>query len=192
MNARLLRWIITVGALTIMLTHILFPALKIDSIALILLVISIIPWVAPLFESLEFPGGWKLKFSDFKNAEDKAENLGLLIKEPKVNQKQYAFQLVANHDVNLALAGLRIEIEKRFIDIAQSHNIILPKAGLGQLLQILKSKQIISSETVSLIADLAGLLNSAVHGATVDPRAADWAVSVGPQLLNALDEKIKK
>jgi hypothetical protein len=28
-----------------------------------------------------------------------------------------------------------------------------------------------------------------VHGATVDPRATEWAMDVGPLLLQALDEK---
>lgn len=35
-----------------------------------------------------------------------------------------------------------------------------------------------------------GLLNSAIHGAKVDDRAVDWALDVGPRLLEALDEKL--
>ena len=35
------------------------------------------------------------------------------------------------------------------------------------------------------------LLNSAVHGAEVDRRAADWAIEIGPKLLASLDDKIE-
>ena len=42
----------------------------------------------------------------------------------------------------------------------------------------------------SVLADMVGLLNNAVHGAKVDHRAASWAIDVGPRLLKALDERI--
>ena len=42
----------------------------------------------------------------------------------------------------------------------------------------------------SVLADMVGLLNNAVHGAKVDHRAASRAIDVGSRLLKALDERI--
>ncbi|MBI3170895.1 MAG: hypothetical protein HYZ22_20640 [Chloroflexi bacterium] len=47
-------------------------------------------------------------------------------------------------------------------------------------------------EESSALADMSGLLNSAVHGADVDKRATDWAMEIGPKILHSLDEKIDK
>jgi len=50
------------------------------------------------------------------------------------------------------------------------------------------STQALSPEASATLADMTGLLNSAVHGASVDPRATNWAMSVGPRVLKALDD----
>jgi hypothetical protein len=34
------------------------------------------------------------------------------------------------------------------------------------------------------------MLNAAVHGASVDPRATEWAMDVGPQLIQSFEEKL--
>jgi len=48
---------ITVFALAFAVAHIVYPGLTIDGITLALLIIAVLPWLAPLFRSLEFPGG---------------------------------------------------------------------------------------------------------------------------------------
>jgi hypothetical protein len=40
--------------------------------------------------------------------------------------------------------------------------------------------------------DMTGLLNSAVHGAAVDPSAAGWAVEVGPRILKSLEQLLDR
>ena len=62
---------------------------------------------------------------------------------------------------------------------------------MTRLLSQLSEKSILSNEERSVLADLSGLLNSAVHGAEVDARAAQWAVEVGPRLLRGLEKKIR-
>ena len=64
--------------------------------------------------------------------------------------------------------------------------------GLGRLLQGLSAKNAISPNEQSVLRDLAGLLNQAVHGEDVDPRAAQWAIEVGPRLLAGLDERVSR
>jgi hypothetical protein len=168
----------------------MLPSIKIDIITLTLVVIAIIPWLAPLFKSLEFPGGWKVEFQDLKDAKDKADKAGLLGTESIVKKPQFAYLQVADQDPNLALAGLRIEIEKRLVRIAQVNNISMPHVAVGQMLRILGEKKILTNEECSALADIIGVLNAAVHGASVDQKTAELAMEMGGRLIEALDEKI--
>jgi hypothetical protein len=183
-----LRQVVTLGALAIALIHLFWPTLAIDAISLTLLVIALLPWLAPIFKSLEFPGGWKVEFPELQKAAARAEEAGLLAPSQAPTPSEFTFQRIVEEDPNLALAGLRIEIEKRLVKLAEKHGIESRSRGLGQLLRILTERQVLDNQARSVLADMVGLLNSAVHGATVDPRATDWAISVGPRLLKALDD----
>ncbi len=106
-------------------------------------------------------------------------------------RRDYSFQLVAEEGPKLALAGLRIEIERRLNEIAESNGLKVEKVGVGQLLRLLGERELLSQEQRSVLADMVGLLNGAVHGGDIDERAAGWALDIGPSLLNTLEMKIK-
>jgi hypothetical protein len=93
---------------------------RIDAITLALLVIAAIPWLRPLFKSLELPGGLKVEFQDVKNVTERADAAGLVASQPPGNPNTYSFQLIADNDPNLALAGLRIELERHLGQLAES------------------------------------------------------------------------
>ena len=193
MSLRKLQYGITFVALLVALAHLIWPQLTIDAITVILLFIALVPWLAPLFKSLELPGGWKLQFQDFERAQIKADKAGLLSESIETKaKKDYSFQLVAEEDPKLALAGLRIEIENRLTEIAESNGLSGEKAGVGRLLRILSAKNLLSQEQRSVLADMVNLLNAAVHGGDIDNRAAEWALDVGPRLLNTLEGKTKR
>jgi len=193
MKIRHLQYGVTLCALLIALAHIIWPSLTIDAITVTLIFIALVPWLAPLFKSLELPGGWKIEFQDFERARTKADKAGLLSETPRIeSERQYSFQLVAQEDPKLALAGLRIEIEKRLNEIAESNGINAGKASVGRLLRTLGERELLSQEQRSVLSDMVGLLNAAVHGGEIDNRAAEWALDVGPRLVRALETKIKK
>lgn len=192
MKLKRLQYGVTLCALLIALMHLIWPMLTIDAITVTLLFIALVPWLAPLFKSLELPGGWKIEFQDFERARTKADKAGLLARVNVVRpQKKYSFQIVAKEDPKLALAGLRIEIEKRLNEIAESNGLQAEKTGVGKLLRILGEKELLSQEQRSVLADMVGLLNAAVHGGEIDERATEWALDVGPRLLDALETKTK-
>jgi len=189
-----LRQVVSLGGLLLALAHILWPKLAIDAVALALIVIAILPWLSPLVKSLELPGGWKLEFQELQKAASRAETAGLLAAEPNEPEVLFSFQSIANRDPVLALAGLRIEIEKRLALLAEAHRLNSGQRslGVGQLLRLLAQAEVLTNEERSILADMVNLLNSAVHGADVDPRAATWAIDVGPRLLTSLDERVKE
>lgn len=190
MSVSLLRKIVTLGALGLALGHLLWPSLAIDAITLALVALAIVPWLAPLFKALELPGGWKIQFQDLQNVQAKADDAGLLSPKKAPESSTYVFQDVAERDPNLALAGLRIELEKRLVQLAERQDIGTRMQGLGRLLHELSKHGVLSEEESSVISDMLSLLNDAVHGASVDPRASEWAIDVGPLLLQTLDEKL--
>ena len=192
-NVTRLRRLITLGALTLALAHIMWPLLAIDAVTLALVVIALAPWLAPIFKSLELPGGLKLEFRDLQQAAVRADQLGLIAPAPPQAEKsEYSFEVVAPEDPNLALAGLRIEIEKRLRVLAGRHGLDAGHRGMGQLLRFLEQHRVLNGDERAVLGDLAGLLNSAVHGAIVDSRAATWAIEVGPRLLTALDNLVNE
>jgi len=180
------------SALLAAIIHLIWPRLSVDAVTLVLFCIALIPWLAPIFKSLELPGGWKFEFRDFERARTKADKAGLLGESKRIQPiKEYSFQLVAEEDPKLALAGLRIEIEKRLAEIAESKGMRVEKAGVGRLLRILGEKELLSQEQRAVLADMVSLLNTAVHGGDIDDRAAEWALDVGPRLLDTLEAKIR-
>lgn len=186
-----LRQIVSLGGLVLALVHIIWPKLAIDAVTLALIVIAILPWLAPLVKSLEVPGGWKVEFQDLQKAASRAESAGLLAAEASGKEATFSFQSIASRDPNLALAGLRIEIEKRLSSLAGIHGLN-PRHPLsvGQSLRALAQADVLTKEERSILTDMVDMLNAAVHGAEVDSRAAAWAIDVGPRLLTSLDERV--
>lgn len=189
MEAKGIKYIATLAALVIALIHLIWPTLRIDAITVTLLVVAVIPWLGSLFKSIELPGGLKVQYQDLEKIGERARNAGLLSEEAVKGKEDYSFLTVAPADPNLALAGLRIELEKRLFKLAESRNLKPFRRSLSTLLNDLNRRELINGAERNLLSDLIGLLNLAVHGAVVDPSAAEWALDVGPQILGALDER---
>lgn len=106
---RLLQCGITAVAILIAFVHLIWPTLNIDAITITLLLIALVPWLSPLFESLEFPGGWKIKFREMKEqietmiakgTETVSEAVG-----PKFTMKGYSVNDEATRSVIKALGN---------------------------------------------------------------------------------------
>ena len=192
MSARKVQYTVTLGALLLALAHLLWPSLTIDAITLTLVVIAIVPWLAPLLKSLKLPGGVEVEFKDLEETTVRLEATGLLPPAPKEPPSTHSFLLVAREDPHLALAGLRIEIEKRLIVLAEKTGAQPRIRGVGGYLYYLRDKEVLTPEQHSVLADMVGILNSAVHGAEVRKDIASWALDVGPKLLAELDRRIEQ
>jgi hypothetical protein len=85
---------------------------------------------------------------------------------------------------------LRIEIESRLREMAGNRGLETKTASLHQLLRQLETTGALAQTEVSAIRDLLPLLNSAAHGAKVDPKGFDWAMDFGPRVLGALEDRL--
>jgi len=57
---------ITLAAVSLAIVHLFVPGFNVDAITIALLVLAAAPWLAPLFKTIELPGGWKFEFREFK------------------------------------------------------------------------------------------------------------------------------
>jgi hypothetical protein len=54
--------LISAGALILAAIHLLRPKANIDPVTIVLIAVAAVPWLAPVFKSIELPGGWKFEF----------------------------------------------------------------------------------------------------------------------------------
>jgi hypothetical protein len=70
------RWFgigLTVVALAAAVGHLIWPAAKIDTSTVVLLVVALLPWLGHLLDSIELPGGWKVKYRSLEQRQDSVE-----------------------------------------------------------------------------------------------------------------------
>jgi hypothetical protein len=190
----------------------------IDVIAFGLFVVAVLPWLSSIIESVDFPGGWGVKLRDVQGAgslvtagaetksaaahpsprgaardapqaEAKAAMQGSGVRTIPLDASEPAFMSIVSRDPNLALVGLRIEIEKRVRQLAGTHG--LPdRLPLRKMLNELRRTEILDSQTLQGLDELIMAGNDAAHGATVQDSGAQWAIEYGPKVLAVLDAYI--
>ncbi|MCH8041839.1 MAG: hypothetical protein IH977_16075 [Nitrospinae bacterium] len=188
MNSTVIKLIISVGALGLILIRWIWPALQIDAITIGILVVAILPWLSSVIESAKFPGGWEIKFRDLETAAKKITGNAPVATTAELPAPSYL--QVAGQDANLALVGLRIEIERRLLSLAEKHNIPNPRS-MKRLINEIQLRAGVTDASMSGLAEIVEAGNKAAHGARVEDRVADWALDYGPRILAALDEKLK-
>jgi hypothetical protein len=186
-----LRQFVTIGALGLAIVHLVWPNLAIDPITLGLVIIAIIPWLSPLFKSIDIPWLGKFEFQEqLQRATLRMEAENLLVPAVSPSPAQAAAHLVTIQNPNLALANLRFEIQTRLVTIAKSKGLETRRYGPSQLIRFLTQEGIFTHPESSALQEFVSLLNSAAHGATVAPDAANHAVQAGNRLLPWLDQKV--
>ena len=183
---------ITIASIAIAAVHMIWPDLKIDAVTLTLVIVAVVPWLAPLFKSLELPGGLKFEFQELERVKQEIKAAGLIDGTPPEKASSYTFLDVAESNPELALAGLRIELEKSLRTLAEQQGLASERyRGVGFLMRDLHQKQVISDQEKAALADMIGTLNKAVHGQDLDHRATQWVIDIGPQILDSLNARLK-
>lgn len=191
------KFIVSGIAISVALIHLIFPGINIDIVIVILLTIAIIPWLDPLFKSIELPWGVSLEYRDLQEIENKAIKAGLinsatdeLTHESAVEGSEYEFVEMAEKNQHISLVILRIEIEKKLRHIVAKLNIDTKKYSAFPLLDILLSKNILSIAEANVLKDMLTILNRSVQGVENDARISNWVVENGPAIMESLDKKL--
>jgi hypothetical protein len=178
--------------------HITFPTFAVDNVTLFFLIAAGLLWLGPLIKSLELPGGFKIELQDVKTATDKVsagtserEGTEAVTSTPIVSIEEESaierLRNLADSDPNLALVGLRIEIETRLAKLARAEGISTESRTVGWLLRELKQRKKLTPATASGLNELVSLGNRAAHGTDVTRDAAEWAIDTAPTILGMIE-----
>jgi hypothetical protein len=188
-----LKLAITGGAVVIIGARLLWPDLKLDAVTLGLLVVAVLPWLSPLIKSAEFPGGWKIEFQDVKAAGDRVTGGVAVAPAPgALKVEGYAPTVViAPADPNIALVGVRIDIERRLRTLSEMHAVPTDQSAL-RMAKALAQKGVLNDDEFGGLRQLIDAGNRAAHGAAVSPEVSSWVHDYAPDVLAALDAKAKR
>ncbi|MBI1258977.1 MAG: hypothetical protein GC204_16015 [Chloroflexi bacterium] len=192
--ALFVRFVITIILILIVFLHI-FKIVSIDITDVVVFGIIVLLWFGSnfsrYFDSIEL-GDAKFTFAkqlnDIREQIDKVD----LKAEPKPDDSKPSYLQIADQDPTLALAGLRIEIEKELRTIISGQGITSSRGmplTIYEMIPQLSKVGIISREQGRVLEKLVRLLNQVVHGAEVSKEDAMWAFDEGPQIIAALKEK---
>ena len=204
MTPNRIRWSISILSIAALIAHILWPLVTLDLASLVLILVALIPWLAPVIKSIELPGGFKIEVQDLKAATEKilgsdaepiqadSTNIPAFFLRSSETASVATLRHLAEEDPNLALVGFRIEIERRLNALAAKHELVTHEKSAGQLLRVLQGKYLIPPTMASGLADLIALGNQAAHGAKVSESAARWVLDTAPKVFNELDQLINR
>ncbi len=174
----------TAIAILILILRKVWPDL-LNTTDLFILALALLPWLSSILKSVEFPGGGKIEFKDVQEAVSKAtEEASEAVLE---RAKAYSEEIPPDVDPDLALVGLRIEIERRVRRLAIKAGLETQKS-LMRTIRALQKEGVLAGARVSGLVELVMFGNQAAHGRAVDKDAAEWARDCGPQVLAVLDE----
>jgi hypothetical protein len=181
--------VIAVAALLLLIFDTFIKSLS--AVALGLIVVALSPWLIKFMKTLELPGGIKMEFRDqLERITERAKEAGLLDEVEPLAEKRTAYEAIYNDDPTLALASLRIELERRIRDLGKLAGVEQRRGPVVQNVKLLRDTGALHADEAGAIEDLMPLLNKAVHSEEYSREAAGWAMQVGPELLAALDRKI--
>lgn len=128
-------------------------------------------------------GGVELTLKQSEDIVNQAEKAGFS-GDISISGELPVFFQIADYDINLALAGLRIELEKELVTLATERD--LPDRRYGGVTGLTRSLQRANALTPlesAVILDLTHVLNRAVHGAQVDEIGGQRVLRVGTEIL---------
>lgn len=147
------------------------------------LAIAVVPWVLGVIERITAPGGFEITFANIEGRLDATQTTP---DEEDIN----AFRYFEDSDPNLAIAMLRVQIERRLRQIAESVMLRPDVRGrprsLRALAEELANQGAIPIEALHLLLDLMPVMNEAVHGVDLQPNASQFARDYGPKILSLL------
>lgn len=152
------------------------------------LALAIVPWVLGIIERINAPGGFEIVFAKVEGQLDASQTTP---DDEDIN----AFKYFEGSDPNLAIAMLRVQIERRLRQIAEDVMLAPDQRGRPRTLRSLADELArlgaIPDEATVLLRDLMPVMNEAVHGVELQSNASEFAQSYGPKILSMLKKGTK-
>jgi hypothetical protein len=190
---RNLWWVTFVLSLVLLGVHSFkITKFSVDSTSIMLLAIMLIsPFIAAVR---------KIKFGDFEaeidpkevqkikaNAEKNIEPKTIEEEsQPEIYSATDAIRKLADSDPVIALAKIRIELEKVLSRLAGLSSMEMKGISLGALVNKLSNEEVISSHVGKSLREVTSICNRAIHGESIADKDAYTIIEIGCELLEGL------
>ncbi|PHS56845.1 MAG: hypothetical protein COB17_08240 [Sulfurimonas sp.] len=190
-------WVTFLSAFALLVIHSFNLAnISVNSTSIVLLLIMLI---SPFIIAIK-----KIKYGDFE-AEIDSEEIKTLklelekaitskpdenIEQAEIFKTTDAIRKLAESDPVIALAKVRIELEKTLTRLERITLVDTQPSSLGTLVRKLINHEIISSQVGKSLSNVISLCNRAIHGEYIAKEDALTVVELGNELLEDLDWRI--
>lgn len=187
----LLRLLISFGAAAGIGVRIWKPDLKIDAVSLGLIVIVLVPWLGRIFRTIKLPGGFEVEYPDFDKVAADIPDGPVALGTVPAGQPSYL--QVRSLDPNLALVGLRIEVEALLVRLWEKtiEGGEAPRSA-RRLLHDLRREDSLPPNVAGALDEILGAGNMAAHGVEPPPGAHEFAFDEGPRVLAYLRRLVEE
>jgi len=190
-----MQWIIFITGIAALVVHGFFPAVfTLDWFSVLILFILSIPFLAPYLKKAKVSGA-EFEFRDeiretrmlVQSSAEKAKNSDHNLQQENVQLfetfKLTSVRELVNDDPTLALAALRIEIERRLRNLISTlSKEDISKFTTFSLTDLIKKVRLLSREQLSALQKILRMCNEAIHGASVSKSQANEIITLAEEL----------
>jgi hypothetical protein len=187
---------VTFIAASVAAIHLIFPGLKIDYVTGAFVILALIPWMEPLFKSINLPGGAGIQYRDLQKTETLVEESGLIYRpieedlESGHTISNTEFTAVAANNLDLTIPAFQIELDKNLRQLADKNGITASGKSILTLVDGLEEKKIINGYEAGAIKSLIISLNKYAMAGNNMEKFTEWVINKGPGIINGLKRKI--
>lgn len=187
------QWAITIIGIALIIVHGLWSNIfTVDYLTVIILLILSIPFLSQFLKRAKVPGA-EFEFREEIESTKKVVQESVEKAKTKTEGKSkplpfetfnlYTVKRLLNSDPVLALASLRIEIEKKLRLAVRPFNLPIERSyELRSIIDALKDEDVLSSEQVVALRKIIDMCNKAIHGYEVSPIEAREIVQLTEDL----------
>ena len=193
-SMKIIQWLVFITGLILIIVHGFWPnSFAVDGFTVSILFILLIPSIAQYLRRAKIPGA-EFEFKDEirKTEEIVQRSVEQAEKERTKGKRKFlpfeTFKLSAakellDSDPVLALASLRIEIERKLRSISELLHLQTGKGtSPSKLIQVLKQKKILSSEQIEALQRIISMCNKAIHGSSISIEEAKEIIHLSEKL----------
>jgi len=190
----IMHWLIFIIGIILIVIHGLWQNIfLVDGITILILFILSIPFISQYLKKAKFPGAEfefkeeiretqklvELSVQKAKEAEDSGKAKILQFETFKL----YAIRDLLDSDPVLALAALRIEIEKKLKSAAAFLGIQMrANLSISKLIEEVRKREVLSSEQINALRMIVNMCNKAIHGSLISKEEAMEIIELTEEL----------
>ncbi|MCK4735078.1 MAG: hypothetical protein KAT65_21680, partial [Methanophagales archaeon] len=191
---KIIQWLIVIIGIMLIVVHGFWSdVFKVDGVTILILFILSIPFVAQYLRKAKFPGAefefkeeiretQKLVQLSVEQAE-KDERAGEAKILPFETFKLSAVRELLDSDSVLALAALRIEIEKKLRTAADFLDLPMrDRLSISKLIEAVSRKELLSFEQITALQKIINMCNKAIHGSLISREEAREIIDLAEEL----------